>query len=131
VRSISFPLRSYGFLILIVLGIVRDSSSCAITFYLALNLDAQRKLQAELDEAIGSITISNSEKNSAVDDEAAVAPYDLVKSLPYLEACINEGLRIHSTRCVLISISSFDLASWILIVHFDVVVYRQCIWTPP
>lgn len=32
--------------------------------------------------------------------EPAVAPYDILKSLPYLEACISEGLRIHSTSSI-------------------------------
>jgi benzoate 4-monooxygenase len=66
-----------------------------------LNPEAQQKLQIELDEALGPI-VSNSEKNPQANYEVAVAPYDIVKSLPYLEACINEGLRIHSTRYVLL-----------------------------
>jgi benzoate 4-monooxygenase len=60
------------------------SSSCAITYYLAQNPKAQAKLQKELDDAIGF-------------DDSPVLSYDQVKSLPYLEACINEGLRLHST----------------------------------
>jgi benzoate 4-monooxygenase len=42
------------------------------------------KLQQELDEQLG------------VEDEL-VATVDQVKGLPYLNACINEGLRVHST----------------------------------
>ncbi|KAF8319165.1 cytochrome P450 [Cantharellus anzutake] len=49
-----------------------STSSCVITYYIAMNPGVQRKLQAELDEA-------------------------WVKALPYLEAVIQEGLRIHTT----------------------------------
>ncbi|KAF9510929.1 hypothetical protein BS47DRAFT_1471747 [Hydnum rufescens UP504] len=77
-----------------------SNSSCVITFYLALNLGAQHKLQAELDEALGPIILPESEKISRANYELVVAPYDVVKSLPYLEACIYEGLRIHSTSAI-------------------------------
>jgi len=60
------------------------SSSCAITYYLAANPDAQRKLQKELDE-----TLEN-------EDDSATS-FEVVKNLPYLNAVINEALRLHST----------------------------------
>ena len=60
------------------------SSSCAIAYYLAANPEVQHKLQEELDAALGG-----------VDDP--VISYEQAKRLPYLEAVINEGLRIHST----------------------------------
>ncbi|TFK48996.1 cytochrome P450 monooxygenase pc-bph [Heliocybe sulcata] len=60
-----------------------SNSSCAITYYLALYPDVQAKLHAELDEALGN------------DDP--VSTFDQVKRLKYLEAVINEALRIHST----------------------------------
>ncbi|KDQ19990.1 hypothetical protein BOTBODRAFT_27392 [Botryobasidium botryosum FD-172 SS1] len=64
-----------------------SNSSCAITYYLAKNPRAQEKLQRELDDALGSI-----------DDTAGSATsYEQVKRLRYLDACINEGLRLHST----------------------------------
>ncbi|KAL5522615.1 hypothetical protein ACEPAG_8632 [Sanghuangporus baumii] len=63
-----------------------SNSSCAITYYLAANPRVQAKLQKELDEALG------------VDDaEDPVTTYAQIKSLPYLEAVINEAMRIHST----------------------------------
>ncbi|PIL27720.1 cytochrome P450 [Ganoderma sinense ZZ0214-1] len=61
-----------------------SNSSCAITYWLARNQAAQRKLQAELDAALGS-------------DDDPIAVFEQVKRLPYLEAVINEALRIHST----------------------------------
>jgi len=61
-----------------------SNSSCAITYYLARYPRVQEKLQKELDEALG-----------ASDD--TVTTYEQVKRLPYLDAVVNEALRIHST----------------------------------
>ncbi|KAG6889134.1 hypothetical protein C0995_003494 [Termitomyces sp. Mi166 len=61
-----------------------SNSTCAIIYYLASNPHIQRKLQRELDDNLGS-------------EDLVAATADQVKSLPYLDACINEGLRIHST----------------------------------
>ncbi|EJU01598.1 cytochrome P450 monooxygenase pc-bph [Dacryopinax primogenitus] len=60
-----------------------SNSSCAITYWLAKYPDAQRKLQKELDEALG--------------DDEDVPTYEQLKRLRYLDAVVNEGLRIHST----------------------------------
>ncbi|ELU45646.1 cytochrome P450 monooxygenase [Rhizoctonia solani AG-1 IA] len=64
----------------------RCSSSCAITYYLAANPEKQRKLQAELDEHLSPRTMTT-----------PATSFENVKSLPYLNACINEGLRLHAT----------------------------------
>jgi len=82
-----------------------SNSSCAISYYLAMNPRAQQKLQAELDEGLGPVVIEqpslkSSDALDATHYESAVAPSDVVKNLPYLEACINEGLRLHSTSAV-------------------------------
>jgi len=61
-----------------------SNSSCAITYYLALNPNAQAKLQEELDEALGH-------------EDDPIASSEIVKRLSYLEAVINEALRLHST----------------------------------
>src|SRR5690242_15359111 len=66
---------------------ILDSSSCAITYYLAKNPSAQVTLQKELDNAFGSPALA--------DDP--VLQFEQVKNLPFLEAVINEGLRLHST----------------------------------
>ena len=63
---------------------VTRSSSCAITYYLAANPDVQRKLQKELDEALQN-------------EDGSATSYEVVKNLPYLNAVINEALRLHST----------------------------------
>ena len=66
---------------------------------------AQQKLQAELDEALGPVMIGepslkSSDPLDSTHYESAVATSDIVKNLPYLAACINEGLRLHSTSGV-------------------------------
>ncbi|KAF8760091.1 Cytochrome P450 monooxygenase [Rhizoctonia solani] len=63
-----------------------SNSSCAITYYLAANPEKQRKLQAELDEHLSPRTMTT-----------PATSFENVKSLPYLNACINEGLRLHAT----------------------------------
>ncbi|CAD6575381.1 MAG: hypothetical protein CYPHOPRED_005688 [Cyphobasidiales sp. Tagirdzhanova-0007] len=62
-----------------------SNSSCAIIFYLARNLEKQKKLQQELDAAFVERGISG------------VMEYEDVKGLQYLQACIDEALRMHST----------------------------------
>lgn len=63
------------------------SSSCAITYHLAHNPEVQRKLQKELDEALGN-------------NDDPVSTFEEVKKLTYLQAVIDEALRIHSTSGV-------------------------------
>ncbi len=57
------------------------SSTCAIIYYLARTPSVQEKLHKELDEHL----------------ESGVATAERVKNLAYLQAVINEGLRLHST----------------------------------
>ncbi|KZS98305.1 cytochrome P450 monooxygenase pc-bph [Sistotremastrum niveocremeum HHB9708] len=64
-----------------------SNSSCAITYHLAHNPAVQHKLQKELDDALGL-------------DDSPVLSYEQIKSLPYLDAVINEGLRVHSTSAM-------------------------------
>ena len=63
------------------------SSICAIAYHLAQNPDIQSTLQAELDEALGH-------------EDSPIAPWEIVKRLPYLEAVVNEALRLHSTSAM-------------------------------
>lgn len=60
------------------------STSCAITYYLAANPRCQEKLQLELDSALGN------------EDDVA-STFESTKRLTYLEAVINESIRLHST----------------------------------
>ncbi|KAK0192825.1 cytochrome P450 monooxygenase [Armillaria mellea] len=61
-----------------------SNSTCAIIYYLARNPHIQAKLHKELDEQLND----------------SVSTADEVKNLPYLDACINEGLRLHSTSAL-------------------------------
>ncbi|KAJ7640704.1 cytochrome P450 monooxygenase [Mycena polygramma] len=64
-----------------------SNSTCAIIYYLAANPEKQAKLQAELDEQLGT-------------EDELVATGEQVKRLPYLDACIDEALRLHSTSAL-------------------------------
>lgn len=64
------------------------SSLGALCYYLAAHPSTQRKLQAELD-AHAPLELS--------DDSDMVINYQQVKGLPYLNACIKEIMRLHST----------------------------------
>ncbi|GBE86838.1 Benzoate 4-monooxygenase [Sparassis crispa] len=60
-----------------------SNSLSAMIFYIARDQKVQKKLQAELDAAASA-------------DTTSILPFDDAKSLPYLEAVINEGLRLFS-----------------------------------
>lgn len=66
---------------------LNNSSTCAIIYHLARNRHVQEKLHKELDETLGT-------------EDETVATGQQVKNLPFLDACINEGLRIHSTSAI-------------------------------
>lgn len=59
-----------------------SNTSCALLFHMLMNPNAVKKLQAELDEALPSDNVPN---------------FEQVKNLKYLDNCIQETLRIHST----------------------------------
>ncbi|KAF9231318.1 cytochrome P450 [Melanogaster broomeanus] len=65
-----------------------SNSSCAITYYLARYPDVAREASRR-----------NSTQALGTEDEY-VSTYEQVKRLPYLEAVINEALRIHSTSAI-------------------------------
>ncbi|GBE84398.1 Benzoate 4-monooxygenase [Sparassis crispa] len=60
-----------------------SNSLSAIIYYLARDQEAQKKLQAELD--------------AVANNDSSILPFEDIKSLPYLEAVINEGLRLFTT----------------------------------
>ncbi|KAI2631766.1 cytochrome P450 [Xylaria nigripes] len=61
-----------------------SNSSCALLYYVARTPGVLAKVQGELDAAIP-------------DHETKVPDFESIRNLPYLEAVINETLRIHST----------------------------------
>ncbi|KAG9124365.1 hypothetical protein FRC07_011891 [Ceratobasidium sp. 392] len=77
------------------------NSSCAITYYLAANPSVQHKLQAELDNVLPSVRSPHPSTNQAgsppLPPASVAAKFADIKTVPYLQACINEGLRLHST----------------------------------
>jgi benzoate 4-monooxygenase len=68
-----------------------SNSSCAIIYYLSNNPRIMKKLQEELDKAA---------EEKAGDEEVLHFDYEDVKALPYLQACIDEALRLHSTSAI-------------------------------
>ncbi|CAE6539806.1 unnamed protein product, partial [Rhizoctonia solani] len=78
-----------------------SNSSCAIAYYLASNPECQRKLQEELDSVLKPVVSVPPPISQAgvppLPPSNVVAKYADVKTLPYLQACINESLRLHST----------------------------------
>ncbi|KAK0476264.1 cytochrome P450 monooxygenase [Armillaria luteobubalina] len=74
-------LTAESFSLLVAGSDTTSISSSAIIYYLARAPDTQAKLHKELDEALDS----------------DVATAEQVKNLTYLQACINEGLRLHCT----------------------------------
>lgn len=76
---------------MIMLGAGSDTTSNslgAICYYLAKNPRVQRLLQAELDAQILK------DSNNTADP---VISFEQVKNLPYLNACIKEAMRLHTT----------------------------------
>ncbi|KAI0070810.1 cytochrome P450 monooxygenase [Panus rudis PR-1116 ss-1] len=69
-----------------------SNSTCALTYYLAKYPEYQKRLQKELDEVLGPA-------DSSLDDSLGVCDdlFERVKHLPYLEAVVNETLRLHTT----------------------------------
>ncbi|KAI5449864.1 hypothetical protein NCC49_003980 [Naganishia albida] len=68
-----------------------SNSSCAIIYYLSNNPRVMKKLQDELDKAA---------EEKAHGEEVLHFDYEDVKALPYLQACIDEALRLHSTSAI-------------------------------
>ncbi|KAF8233890.1 cytochrome P450, partial [Tricholoma matsutake] len=67
-----------------------SNSTCAIIYYLALNLHTQSKLQHELDTCLSS----HSPSSTPMSDQ--LRPM----TLPYLNVCINEALCLHLTSAL-------------------------------
>ncbi|EMD32543.1 hypothetical protein CERSUDRAFT_118598 [Gelatoporia subvermispora B] len=64
-----------------------SNSTCATVYWVARHLNVQRNLQSELDGALADVSS---------DEDSFVAPIDKIDNLPYLNAVVDEGLRVHS-----------------------------------
>lgn len=76
-------------LLLIAGSDTTSNSTCAMIYYLARDLQKQRSLQQELDAVLGPPHATDT-------FEGHDSLYERVKSLPYLEAVLNEGLRLYT-----------------------------------
>ncbi|CAE6430429.1 unnamed protein product [Rhizoctonia solani] len=79
-----------------------DTSSntlSSLCYYLAIHPEIQRELQNELDRLIPfTSSKDNDEQTGLVTPLDNVVPeHEQIKNLPYLNACVKEALRIHST----------------------------------
>ncbi|CAE6438968.1 unnamed protein product [Rhizoctonia solani] len=72
-----------------------SNSLSAMCFYLAKHPQVQKKLQAELAEHVPLETsFKDGDSSSTIDP---VVTYQSIKDLPYLNACLKETMRLHST----------------------------------
>jgi benzoate 4-monooxygenase len=76
---------------MVLIRVLFNSTMCALTYHLARNSAIQARLHTELDEVFGSLP-SPTDVN-----EPQIAAHAQIKHFPYLEAVIQETLRIHST----------------------------------
>ncbi|CUA67178.1 Cytochrome P450 86A1 [Rhizoctonia solani] len=85
---------------LLIAGSDTTSNTLSSLFYhMAIDPELQQRLQAELDEHIpyDSSDESNKKEGLVIPPYDAIAQYEDIKNLPYLNACLKEALRIHST----------------------------------
>ncbi|KAG8730592.1 hypothetical protein FRC11_006337, partial [Ceratobasidium sp. 423] len=75
------------------------STLSSLCYHLAIHPEIQQELQAELDQHTPYDTSNESETKEGLTTPPhdAVAHYEDIKNLPYLNACVKEALRIHST----------------------------------
>ncbi|CAE6439295.1 unnamed protein product [Rhizoctonia solani] len=87
-------------LVLLIAGSDTTSNTLSsLCYHLAVHPEVQRQLQVELDQNVpyDSSDESNDKEGLIAPPYDAVVHYDDIKNLPYLNACVKEALRIHST----------------------------------
>ncbi|CUA69925.1 Benzoate 4-monooxygenase [Rhizoctonia solani] len=91
-------LYAEAFLLLVAGSDTTSNTLGSLYYHLAMHPEIQRQLQAELDQHVPydpSLEAGNKEGLTAPSYDA-IAQYDDIKNLPYLNACIKEALRIHA-----------------------------------
>ncbi|CAE6412952.1 unnamed protein product [Rhizoctonia solani] len=86
-------------LLLIAGSDTTSNTLSSLCYHLAIHPKVQRELQAELDQHIpyNSSDGSGNKEGLIIPPCDAVVQYEHIKNLPYLNACVKEALRIHST----------------------------------
>ncbi|CAE6439554.1 unnamed protein product [Rhizoctonia solani] len=92
---VSLRVSSFGLLIMWL----STSTLSSLCYHLAIHPEVQQELHAELDQHIpyDSSDEADIKEGLAVPPYDAIVLYDDIKNLPYLNACVKEALRIHST----------------------------------
>ncbi|CAE7189887.1 unnamed protein product [Rhizoctonia solani] len=85
--------------VLLIAGSDTTSNTLSsLCYHLAIHPEIQQKLQAELDQHIPyNLPIGSDSEDPVIPPYDAIAQYEHIKNLPYLNACVKEALRIHST----------------------------------
>ncbi|KAG8710340.1 hypothetical protein FRC11_004606, partial [Ceratobasidium sp. 423] len=78
---------------------VDEFTLSSLCYHLAIHPEIQRELQTELDQHIpyDAPNTNETKEGLTIPPYDAVAHYEDIKNLPYLNACVKESLRIHST----------------------------------
>ncbi|CAE6401810.1 unnamed protein product [Rhizoctonia solani] len=133
-------LYSEAVVLLIAGSDTTSNTLSSLCYYLAIHPDIQRELQAELDQHLpyDSSNEINDNEDLVTPPYDAVARYDDIKNLPYLNACVKEALRIHSTvgtglprvvppgKCVTVSGQVFKAGSVISVPSYTT--NRSSVW---
>ncbi|CAE6434675.1 unnamed protein product [Rhizoctonia solani] len=92
-------LYSEALMLLIAGSDTTSNTLSSLCYHLAIHPDIQQKLQTELDMHIpySSLEEINDKESLVAPPYETIACYDGIKNLPYLNACVKEALRIHST----------------------------------
>ncbi|CAE6490732.1 unnamed protein product [Rhizoctonia solani] len=92
-------LYSETFVFLVAGSDTSSNTLSSLCYHLAIHPEMQRKLQSELDRHVPlRLPNDNNEQTGLVVPPNDVVPeYEQLKNLPYLNACVKEALRIHST----------------------------------